>query len=80
MAYSISKTIFLYNSYGNVNTNGANRNNTKIYYYDNSQDGCWNHSEMMRYERIYNGDNGLPAAQIETPLKENAGWMRGLFQ
>lgn len=30
---------------------------------------------MMRYTRIYNGES-LPAAQIQTPLKQNAEWMR----
>jgi len=34
---------------------------------------------MMRYERIYNGDNGLPVAQIVTPLKANAQWMTRYF-
>ncbi|OIO66693.1 MAG: hypothetical protein AUJ47_01230 [Candidatus Marinimicrobia bacterium CG1_02_48_14] len=52
------------------------------YYYGDDPtvfpNGGWNHSEMMRYTRIYNGES-LPAAQIQTPLKVNADDMRGWF-
>lgn len=55
------------------------------YYYGDDpaqfEDGGWNHSEMMRYTRIYDGeDTGTPAAQVETPLKANAGWISTMFE
>jgi len=47
------------------------------YYDDVMEDGGWNHSEMMRYTRVYPGeDTGKPGAEIETPLKANKGWMK----
>ncbi|MCF7841680.1 MAG: hypothetical protein K9N11_02400 [Lentisphaeria bacterium] len=50
------------------------------YYRDVDQGGGWNHSEMMRYTRIYDGeDTGTPAADVETPLKANAEWLRQRF-
>lgn len=54
------------------------------YYYGDDpllfEDGGWNHSEMMRYTRIYDGeDTGTPAAEVETPLKANAEWLRQRF-
>ncbi len=58
--------------------NKQNMRNQGNFYYDDDPDDAtsgWNHSEMMRYERIYDGDNGLPAASIITPLKDNAQWM-----
>jgi len=40
----------------------------------------WNHSEMVRYTRIYKGeDTGKPGAEILTLLKRNEIWMRNLF-
>lgn len=50
------------------------------YYRDVDQDGGWNHSEMMRYTRIYDGeDTGTPAAEVDTPLEINAGFIRTQF-
>ncbi|MBC8374468.1 MAG: hypothetical protein H8E26_00400 [FCB group bacterium] len=51
------------------------------YYYSDTEDnGGWNHSEIMRYTRVYSGDNGLPAGDVQTPLKRNADWMRLRFE
>ena len=55
----------------------AMENQGNYYYDDDPSDPTsgWNHSEMMRYTRIYPGTDGTPGANIETPLKDNAEWM-----
>lgn len=42
------------------------------YYDDISTNGGWSHSEMIRYTRNYNGEDGTPAQDIVTPLRDNA--------
>lgn len=41
------------------------------YYSDTEPGGGWNHSEMMRYTRVYQEDDGTPL----TPLRRNSAWI-----
>ena len=60
---------------GNIlNMQGQNN----YYYPDVGESGGWNHSEVMRYTRIYDGDN-TSAANIVTPLRHNASWMAQVY-
>jgi len=52
------------------------RDQNNYYYSDTEANGGWNHSEIIRYIRVYDewfeGDEGI----AYTPLKRNEEWMR----
>lgn len=66
--------------------NPVNMHDQSNYYYgddpDIFEDGGWNHSEQIRYTRIYRGEDVTPyppGEAIETPLKANADWIQTRF-
>jgi len=52
------------------------RNQDNYYYSDTEANGGWNHSEIIRYTRIYDEPE---AGTANTPLQRNADWMRLRF-
>ncbi len=52
-------------------------NQDNSYYSDTESNGGWNHSEMMRYTRIYDEPD---AGTTLTPLKRNEGWIDDQLQ
>jgi len=55
------------------------RGQENYYYSDTEQNGGWNHSEMMRYTRIYDETSVDDLGEAETPLKRNEGWIELQF-